>query len=64
MAWPSTQTDGLPALALGVDPVDKKVMERPPRHPREPVIGRKQAFLILGQGALIALCSLLAFAFV
>ncbi|MCM8796680.1 MAG: calcium-transporting P-type ATPase, PMR1-type [Candidatus Omnitrophica bacterium] len=62
--WVNLVTDGLPALALGVDPVDKKIMQRPPRKPDEAVITKPRAFLMLGQGAFIAFCSLLAFTFV
>ena len=62
--WVNLVTDGLPALALGVDPVDKKIMSRPPRKPDEPVITKENAFLMLWQGAFIAFCSLLAFSFV
>jgi Ca2+-transporting ATPase len=57
-------TDGLPALALGVDPVEPDIMQRPPRKPHEPVITRKRAISIVGQGVFIAFCSLLAFSFV
>ncbi|TFG56742.1 MAG: cation-translocating P-type ATPase, partial [Candidatus Aminicenantes bacterium] len=57
-------TDGLPALALGVDPVDPNIMDRPPRQPAEPVITGARAWLIGLQGSLIALCSLSAFLFV
>ena len=32
--------DGLPAIALGVDPPDTDVMERPPRNPKEGVFAR------------------------
>lgn len=62
--WVNLVTDGLPALALGVDPVDPGVMERPPRKPDESVITKDKAFLMLAQGAFIAFCSLLAFSFV
>jgi len=62
--WVNLVTDGLPALALGVEPVDKDVMNRPPRPPNEPVVTRQRAFLMLAQGAFIAVCSLFAFAFV
>jgi Ca2+-transporting ATPase len=62
--WINLVTDGLPALALGVDPIDKKIMKRPPRLKNEPVITRKMGGIILLQGAFIAFCSLLAFYFV
>ena len=62
--WVNLVTDGLPALALGVDPVDPGIMGRPPRKPNESVITKDKAFLMLAQGAFIAFCSLLAFAFV
>ncbi len=59
--WVNLVTDGLPALALGVDPVDPGIMDRPPRRPGEAVITRAGAGLIAFQGALIAACSLSAF---
>ena len=59
--WVNLVTDGLPALALGVDPVDPGVMNRPPRNPSEPVVTKAQAVLMLLQGAFIGLCSLTAF---
>jgi Ca2+-transporting ATPase len=59
--WVNLVTDGLPALALGVDPVDPGIMDKPPRDPAEPVVTRPRAFLMLAQGAFIAFCSLLAF---
>ncbi len=36
--WINLVTDGAPALALGVDPADDGLMERPPRPPGEGVI--------------------------
>lgn len=62
--WVNLVTDGLPALALGVDPVDPKIMDRPPRKPKEAVVTRQRALLMLVQGGFIALCSLAAFSFV
>ncbi|MCX6340490.1 MAG: calcium-transporting P-type ATPase, PMR1-type [Candidatus Aureabacteria bacterium] len=62
--WVNLVTDGLPALALGVDPVDPGIMDRPPRPPHEAVVTRQRAYIMLLQGAFIALCSLAAFHFV
>jgi Ca2+-transporting ATPase len=62
--WINLVTDGLPALALGVDPVAPHIMNRPPRPSDEPVVTKRGAFLMLAQGAIIAFCSLLAFALV
>jgi len=38
--WMNLLTDGLPALALGVDPPNKGIMDRPPRDPKEKTINR------------------------
>jgi Ca2+-transporting ATPase len=62
--WVNLVTDGLPALALGVDPVDPHIMSRPPRKPSEPVVTPAGAWLMMAQGAFIAFCSLSAFLFV
>jgi Ca2+-transporting ATPase len=62
--WVNLVTDGLPALALGVDPIDPNVMKRRPRPPKEPVVTKQRAFLMLAQGTFIAFCSLAAFYFV
>jgi Ca2+-transporting ATPase len=59
--WINLVTDGLPALALGVDPVNKKIMQLPPRLKNEAVVTRQMGILIIAQGIFIAFCSLLAF---
>jgi Ca2+-transporting ATPase len=62
--WVNLVTDGLPALALGMDPIDRDVMKKPPRMLNESIITRSGGRLMLLQGAFIAICALLAFWFV
>jgi P-type Ca2+ transporter type 2C len=38
--WVNLVTDGLPAIALGVDPGDPDLMERPPRKPNDSIFTR------------------------
>lgn len=59
--WVNLVTDGLPALALGVDPIDRHIMKHPPRPKNESVLTHGMGTLIILQGAFIAFCSLLAF---
>jgi Ca2+-transporting ATPase len=61
--WVNLVTDGLPALALGMDPPDPKLMERHPRLPAEAVITRRRGCRILLQGSFIAVCSLAVFVY-
>jgi len=46
LLWINLLTDGLPALALGVDPASKNIMKRPPRKKNEGVIDRAMLFTI------------------
>lgn len=59
--WVNLVTDGLPAMALGVDPPDPDVMRRPPRPPEEGVFARRLGYKILGRGILIGLGTLATF---
>jgi Ca2+-transporting ATPase len=54
-------TDGLPAMALGVDPPAPDVMDRPPRPPRESIFARGLGTKIAIRGILIGVATLLVF---
>lgn len=45
--WVNLVTDGLPALALGVDPIEEGVMQRPPRKPEDSVFKGTLLFMIV-----------------
>ena len=55
-------TDGLPALALSVDPPAADLMRRPPRDPRTGIFTSPVVFLILLGGVWSAAVNLVAFA--
>jgi Ca2+-transporting ATPase len=59
--WINLVTDGLPALALGMEPPEPDIMHRPPRPADKPVITRKDAVMILLNGMLVAAAGLAAF---
>ncbi|MCR6513534.1 calcium-translocating P-type ATPase, PMCA-type [Clostridium sp. LY3-2] len=54
-------TDGLPAIALGVDPADSDIMRQMPRIKKEGIFSRGLTEKILIRGTLIGLCTLLSF---
>jgi Ca2+-transporting ATPase len=53
LLWNNLVTDGLPALALGVDPDSAQVMEQKPRSVNEGILTRPNQIKVLVQGALI-----------
>ncbi len=59
--WINLVTDGLPALALGMEPPEPDIMRRPPRPADKPVITQKHAGIILLHGMLVALAGVAAF---
>lgn len=59
--WVNLVTDGLPAIALGLDPAERDVMLRPPRGTREHIFSNGLLTLILFRGVLIGLSTLAVF---
>lgn len=60
--WMNLVTDGLPAIALGVDPGDDHIMQRGPRPVREGIFARNLWKRILLSGAFIGGSTVLIFA--
>lgn len=57
--WVNIIMDGPPAMALGLDPVDERVMGRDPRPPDEPILTRPR-WLAIGQSAVVMAAGTLA----
>lgn len=56
--WVNLVTDGLPALALGVEPAEKQIMARPPYPPNASIFSRGLGWQILWVGLLMGLITL------
>lgn len=59
--WVNLVTDGLPAIALGVDQVEPDIMKRQPRNVREGIFAKGMAMKIMSRGVLIGLVTLAVF---
>lgn len=59
--WVNLVTDGLPAMALGLDRPEEDVMKRKPRSPNEGVFSRGLGWKVVSRGFLIGIVTLLAF---
>ncbi len=60
--WMNLVTDGLPAIALGLEPTDVDLMLQKPRNPREGVLARGLLVRVLFSGIIISLSALAIFA--
>ncbi|HHZ03194.1 MAG TPA: cation-translocating P-type ATPase [Tissierellia bacterium] len=59
--WINLITDSLPALALGVDTVDKEIMNEKPRNPKESLFAHGGLIFTIYNGAMIGGLTLAAF---
>ena len=61
LLWINLVTDGLPALALGIDPIAQDVMKRSPRNPKEHIITKAMMLNIIVVGILMTIVVLTLF---
>ena len=61
LLWLNLVTDSLPALALGMEPVEKTVMRQPPRGKQDPLFSRAFSLRLAWQGAMVGGLTLLAY---
>ncbi len=61
--WMNLVTDGLPALALAVDPTRPELMKQPPRKPDARLLDRGRLMAVGGQGLMLSLVALGAFSY-
>lgn len=59
--WVNLVTDGLPAMALGVDQAENDLMEQRPRSAKENIFSHRLGWKIISRGILIGVCTLIAF---
>jgi len=59
--WMNLVTDGMTAVALGLEPAEKGIMQRPPRAAREPILDRGGILRILLLGGYIGIATLWLF---
>jgi P-type Ca2+ transporter type 2C len=53
--WMNLVTDGLPALALAVEPAEPNVMDRPPNDPKESIFARGLGLYMIRIGIVLAI---------
>ena len=61
LLWLNLVTDSLPALALGVEPVEPGVMDQPPRDARAGLFDGKFTLRLLWQGLMVGVLTLAAY---
>ena len=61
LLWLNLVTDSLPALALGMEPVEQDAMERPPRRAEEKLLSGSFAKNLFWQGFLVGFVTLAAY---
>ena len=61
LLWINLVTDAFPALALGVDPIDKNIMKKPPLEPNKSLFSDGLGYNIVVEGLFIAAIGILSY---
>lgn len=61
LLWVNLVTDSLPAIALGLEPPEKDIMERPPRDSKKSIFADGLFGKIIAEGFMIGLLTIIAF---
>ncbi len=61
LLWINLVTDSLPAIALGMEPVDKDIMTKPPKPKNEGIFANGLGVKVVLQGFMFAILSLIGF---
>jgi Ca2+-transporting ATPase len=59
--WMNLITDGVTAVALGLEPAEKGIMQRPPRNTKEPILNRPGILKIFVLGSYMGIVTLFLF---
>jgi Ca2+-transporting ATPase len=63
LLWLNLVTDIFPGLALALEPPEPDVLDRPPRDPSQPILGKEDYFSIVLEGSVISVSALLAYGY-
>lgn len=61
LLWVNLITDSLPAIALGMQPKDKDIMEHKPRNPNEGIFAHGGLKITIGYGAILTISVIIAY---
>lgn len=61
LLWINLVTDSFPAIALGMEPIDKNIMKRPPLDPQKGLFANGLGYNIVVEGCFIAAIGLLSY---
>jgi Ca2+-transporting ATPase len=61
LLWLNLATDALPAIALGLEPPEPDVLDRPPHDPKAPILAASDFRRILREGSVMGVAALIGY---